>query len=653
MELFAAALAVLVVLACLIWRAPAATPMSRWAIAAGFLVVAAAAVALRPREEVESPVVRQVPERVREEGFVSSQACRACHPSEWASWQQSFHRSMTQVATKDNILADFDEQVLEARGRTYRLERRGDEAWVSMVDPAYDLATLRGRGLGAAVYEEPAALDLGVLPHASDLVGPGEPQIVSKRIVMSTGSHNQQTYWVGLGEDDRTLFQFPWSWIIDEKRWIPREDAFLQPPSEDRTPVVWNASCVKCHSVGARPELNHFTQTMDTKVAELGIACEACHGPGEEHIRVNQSPVRRYRRHFTEAGDDTVVNPDKLVPKRSAMVCGQCHSFQERIDGRGWWEHGDLYRAGDDLEITRRIMRPPSNGLPSPHMYWADGTYKAGGREYNGLIESACYTRGDMTCLSCHSIHESDPVDQLRRDAPNDEACLVCHSDFRERITEHSRHAAGSEGASCVNCHMPHTAYALFKAIRSHRVDSPDAVSSSRFGRPTACELCHLDRSLGWTASKLSEWYGLPEPDLSDDQRRVATGVRLALEGDASKRVFAAWHMGWPPARAAAGDDWMVPYLAQLLEDPYVAVRKVAHRSLRTYPGFAATDYDFLASATERAAVIASVRADWARGMHSAEAKPAVLVDAGGAIDTAEYERLLARRDNTEVIINE
>ena len=35
----------------------------------------------------------------RQEGFVSSQSCRACHPGEYEAWHDSYHRTMTQPAT--------------------------------------------------------------------------------------------------------------------------------------------------------------------------------------------------------------------------------------------------------------------------------------------------------------------------------------------------------------------------------------------------------------------------------------------------------------------------------------------------------------------------------------------------------------------------
>src|SRR5437870_1739270 len=48
------------------------------------------------------------PVQVVEEGYVSSTACRACHPAQYDSWHTSFHRSMTQIATPETVQADFD-----------------------------------------------------------------------------------------------------------------------------------------------------------------------------------------------------------------------------------------------------------------------------------------------------------------------------------------------------------------------------------------------------------------------------------------------------------------------------------------------------------------------------------------------------------------
>ena len=34
--------------------------------------------------------------------------------------------------------------------------------------------------------------------------------------------------------------------------------------------------------------------------------------------------------------------------------------------------------------------------------FWSDGMVRVTGREYNGLLDTACIQKGKMSCLSCH-----------------------------------------------------------------------------------------------------------------------------------------------------------------------------------------------------------------------------------------------------------
>jgi len=56
---------------------------------------------------VESTITNR-PIQVTGDGYVSSDTCQACHPTEYESWYGSFHRTMTQVATENTVRADFD-----------------------------------------------------------------------------------------------------------------------------------------------------------------------------------------------------------------------------------------------------------------------------------------------------------------------------------------------------------------------------------------------------------------------------------------------------------------------------------------------------------------------------------------------------------------
>jgi len=592
-----------------------------------------------------------VPEVHEDGGYVSSDACRACHPGAYAAWHDSFHRTMTQRATPAAVLGDFDGVTLASRGLTTRLERRGDAFWAELPDPLW--------------LNDPS-------PDKT-----AQPPRIRARVVMTTGSHHLQNYWVrrpASGDvyrdspDNGALVQLPWVWDVAEGRWLPVQDSFLAPPSAAAQPVpVWNSSCHGCHSVETQPRL--VDGSFGTRSAELGIACEACHGPAAEHVRANATPWRRFARHLGEGGDDTIVNPARLPSHRASDVCGQCHSFGLERDPERFAAEGPAFRPGDALGETRLLVRPQETPRPAllaryltedpgalESAFWSDGTMRVAGRELNGMAESACYQRGELSCLSCHAMHDyAETDDQLVAGAGPDDACIECHPAVAARVFEHTRHVPGTTGSGCVDCHMPHNSFGLFGAMRSHRVDSPRADLALTSGRPNACNLCHLDRSLDWAADKLSEWYGQRAPAATAPQRDLAAAVLWAVQGDAAQRAVAAWHMGWEPALEASGRRWMGAYLAVLLADPYPVVRRVAERALARHEGFADFDFDFVADQEQATRKLVEAANRWNRAMAGRPDRygPHLLQDDRGALDEPTLRHLLAGRDDRPVRIVE
>ena len=71
------------------------------------------------------------------------------------------------------------------------------------------------------------------------------------------------------------------------------------------------------------------------------------------------------------------------------------------------------------------------------------------------------YRRG-VTCFSCHDTHGTENYAQLRK--PADKLCLDCHGPRSLNgprtgtLEEHTHHKKGSEGSSCIACHMPQIA---------------------------------------------------------------------------------------------------------------------------------------------------------------------------------------------------
>ena len=564
-----------------------------------------------------------VPQPLFDRGYASSDPCRACHPVEYATWHRSYHRTMTQTATASAVRAPFAGETLVADdGRRYHLRRSGDELWVDI------------SGLGA------------------------------RRIGMMTGSHHMQAFWIPGGRGNEQI-EFPFTYLFDDRRWVSRRDVFLVGREYDKSPSIWNRICVECHVTAGQPRVDASSGVPESRAAELGIACEACHGPAAAHVAANANPLRRETLHQSGGADPTIVNPSRLSAARSSEVCGQCHGIACPPDG--WMQDGIGYRPGQPLAARKQILELASLRASAcrqqieadqsfaPSRYWSDGMVRISGREYNGLVASPCYQRGTMTCLSCHSMHDSDPDWQLARDRDGNAACTQCHPAIGDRLEAHTHHAAGSTGSTCYNCHMPHTTYGLLRAMRSHQVSVPRVQATLDTGRPNACNLCHLDRTLAWTAAALTRWYGTPAPRLSEEQRTIAASVLDVARGDAGVRAVTAWSLGWPAAQAASARDWMAPLLIELLGDEYAAVRYVAYRSLRTLPGFEGFAYDYVAPEEARFARQREARERWSRmRVGDTSRRAELLFDGDGRFAGGELERLLAgRRDDDEMFLAE
>jgi hypothetical protein len=402
-------------------------------------------------------------------------------------------------------------------------------------------------------------------------------------------------------------------------------------------------------------------------------------------VRANQSPARRYWLHLTKQRDTTTIQPTRLNAKASSQVCGQCHGiwlYTHSANGPSTNTTGLPYRPGNDIFQSRTLVRPADAEKPALKkrlaefpsylnaLFWSDGMVRVSGREYNGLVDSPCYAKATdpqrtLSCSSCHTMHESSadarPASEWARTHQvsigmnSNQACVQCHPKFATNLAAHTKHAEGSTGSSCYNCHMPYTTYGLLKGLRSHQISSPSVTASVETGRPNACNLCHLDKSLGWTSNALEKWYGTKKPVLSDDQQNIAASLLWLLRGDAGQRALMVWAMGWQPAQQASGADWLSPFLAGAFDDPYDAVRLIAFRSMRSLPGMAAFNGDFLAPPNQRRADVARILDLWRRAQASGSrhTEAALLLNPDGTFKLDVINRLIREQDARPVNLNE
>ena len=218
---------------------------------------------------------------------------------------------------------------------------------------------------------------------------------------------------------------------------------------------------------------------------------------------------------------------------------------------------------------------------------------------------------------------------------------------------------------------MPPTTYGLLAIHPSHRITSPDPARAWRYDMPEACTLCHTDRTVAWAASETARQYGKAAPAgaPNDPAFRCAESVRALFAGDVVQRAVAIHSLTQEPSYTAdpAARLWAVPFLLLSLEDRYPAIRHFAFRGLlalcrRAQIAVPATreasrlpEFDYLAEAPERAAVIAAWWAWWKALDKSAIARPgpAVPLDQDLMPDRAQVAALTARQNRDVVAIGE
>jgi len=162
-------------------------------------------------------------------------------------------------------------------------------------------------------------------------------------------------------------------------------------------------SCFTCHTTGARPQdtdLPEFQQNRPGIIGtwdEPGVQCEACHGPGGNHI---PNPSAR----------DIFVDV-------SASQCGTCHAR----DG-----NPNVIQAAD--------------GFIRNNQQWAE------------LLASGGHSGFD--CTMCHEPHTSVNYDRERAIRNH---CAACHADQTMAIHDGKVFVRGdyTEALSCESCHMP------------------------------------------------------------------------------------------------------------------------------------------------------------------------------------------------------
>jgi len=240
-------------------------------------------------------------------------------------------------------------------------------------------------------------------------------------LVVGSGRKGQTyLYWKG-----DQLFELPVSFWIELGRWI-NSPGYLDGTANFDRPVI--PRCVECHATYFQPlapaPLENRYEPNDFV---LGISCERCHGPGEEHVARHRSAPAA-----TALAAEAIVNLAKLPRERQIQVCAQCHGGLGEAIAPAF-----SFRPGESLDPFIKLQRPAPEAKVDVH-----------GNQAALLARSRCFqSSGTMTCWTCHDEHAPE-----RASASYSSRCLVCHQP--EKCGMYGK--LGPQIANnCIDCHMP------------------------------------------------------------------------------------------------------------------------------------------------------------------------------------------------------
>jgi predicted CXXCH cytochrome family protein len=431
---------------------------------------------------------------MEEAAFNGSTECGTCHMEAHNAWKDSLHPTKMRIANVASVEGDWDTDPVITIGDdvdvTVHLSKDGNEFSVDL------------DGQGTHVY-------------IVDFVLGGESWM--------------QQYLVTIGSSRYVL---PIQWNVDSGELVGYSTSdWYADTGEPKTiakDTSWDLNCAACHVTGFDVEYNETSGEWVASWEELGVGCEACHGPGSLHITPPDGGTRS----------------EYIWSTVDSSECGACHNRGQSLGTLGGETagypldaSGHPYMPGDDMDlffVTDGIYHPDDETSRVHRQQYPDYIGHPHSDSLTTILESE---RGQETCLKCHSTdymlateddkpsfdavqfsiecvachgpHGTDEDHDLRVD--RDQICSQCHRTFETPPGETVHHPQTEmvEGiiqipeidgtpwmdgdAVCADCHMPLVATSGEDYdIASHSFYHINPAKSISLGMPNSCTVsCH------------------------------------------------------------------------------------------------------------------------------------------------------------------
>lgn len=243
------------------------------------------------------------------------------------------------------------------------------------------------------------------------------------------GSGTHAHTWVSMLQDSTMrsdLMELRWSWFSSLNGWdltpgqlkergngaVTSMGLLFDGPKANR--------CLSCHSTHIATEDGR----IQTDRMVHGVGCQRCHGPRGQHVK-----------------SDGEIHPSGWQIKDrmdSVKRCAVCHRMPGERDPHE-------IRPGN-VDIVR--FQPM------------------------GLLQSACFVKSDMSCVTCHDPHR--PMNA--QDSAGIWQCIQCH-DPNHSETKHASVVTCGAGETdrCLECHMPKVPHDFPVSFTDHWIRVPEA----------------------------------------------------------------------------------------------------------------------------------------------------------------------------------
>ncbi len=328
----------------------------------------------------------------QESPFAGSSSCRECHEEFYELWAPSHHGKAMQPYTQEFAQTHLTPHVGEIQIGDYR-------------------------------YQAAIKADHGVLVET----GPqGRKEYPIQHVLGGKNVFYFLTPWQG-----GRLQTLPLAYDVHKRQWFDTAASGVRhfPGQDQDEPVHWtdplytfNTSCYGCHVSQLSSNYDLKTDTYHTQWAEPGINCETCHGPSQRHVELYQEAEKTE----TEPNELGLVSTHSFTVEQTNSMCNSCHAKMSPITpsfmaGERFFDHYDL------VTLENSDFYPDGRDL---------------GENYTMTTwrMSPCMQAGELDCMHCHT---SSGRYRFKDPAQASGACLPCHQDKVDHITEHSHHEPG------------------------------------------------------------------------------------------------------------------------------------------------------------------------------------------------------------------